>query len=171
MTAAGKRDLVFAVHPTAKGFGWALFESPLAPYDWGIVYARKGRNEHVLRRYERLLERHAPSVVVIEEFERAVRGERIRYLCRAMVHLASTRGCDTASYERAAIRTCFASIGATTRYGIAQAIAQHIPAFSHRLPEKRKLWVGDDERQSLFDAVALAITHLAVHGQERPPLF
>jgi len=163
------RELVLAVHPTSKGFGWVLFESPLAPVVWGIVSARAGRNAHLMMRFERLLDRYEPSVLVLEEFEREIsrRRERIRNLCRAMLHLASTRGVESPIYSRAAVNTCFRSIGAMTRHEIALAVAQHIEVFRRRLPPKPSIWTGEDARQSLFDAAALALTHFAVHGH--PP--
>jgi hypothetical protein len=65
------------------------------------------------------------------------------------------------------IRTVFASVGASTRYEIAQVISQHIDVFSHRMPRKRKPWESEDARQSIFDAAALAMTYFAVTGSQR----
>ncbi len=59
---------------------------------------------------------------------------------------------------------CFASIGAATRYEIAQAIAQHVPELRRHLPRERKPWMSEDFRQCLFDSAALALTHFAVTG-------
>ena len=156
------KGLVLAVHPTARGFGWILFERPLSPVDWGIASAKKGRNSRLSARFERLLGRHEPAVLVLEEFDR--RAERIQMLCRQFVHLAAVRGMDTPIYRKNVIRTVFASIGATTRFEIAHVIAQHLDAFNHRMPKKRRPWESEDPRQSLFDAAALAITYFAVTG-------
>ncbi|HWT99816.1 MAG TPA: hypothetical protein VN229_19430 [Terriglobales bacterium] len=159
------KGLVLAVHPTAKGFGWVVFESPLSAVDWGIASAKQGRNARLQARFARLLERYEPSAVVLEAFEPpSLRAERIRHLCRSMLHLAACKGADTPVYPRSVIRTVFASVGAVTRFETAQVIARHIDAFSHRLPEKRKPWQGEDPRQSLFDAAALALTYFAVTG-------
>ena len=161
------RGLLLAVHPTSRGFGWVLFESPLSPVDWGIASARSGRNARLLARFERLLNRYDPAILVLEEFESgsAKRAVNIQMLCRSMIHLASCKGMDTKIYNRAVIRTVFSNIGAATRYEIAQAIAQRIDAFSHRLPRYRKPWIPEDPRQSLFDAAALALTYFAVMGE------
>lgn len=162
-----RKGHVLAVHPTSKGFGWVIFKSPLAPADWGMVSAKTGRNTRLMTRLERLLDRYEPSVLVLEEFERETskRRERIRLLCRAMVHLASSRGMDTPIYSRAAVNTCFASVGAMTRYEIALTIAQHIEVFRKRLPPNPKIWIGEDARHGLFDAAALALTYFAVTGR------
>lgn len=167
-TIARYKGLVFAVHPTKRGFGWVIFEGPMSPVDWGIASARTSRRTRLLARFERLLKRYEPAVLVLERFEGTdiKRSEDAQRLCRAMRHLASCAGMDTPVYNRSAVGTCFAGLGALTRYEIAQAIAQHIDAFRHRLPPPRKPWFAQDPRQALFDAAALAITHFAVSGHE-----
>ena len=166
--SAALRDkgCVLAVHPTARGFGWVIFESPLSPIDWGNASAKTGRHAKLLARFERILKRYDPAILVIEQFEGsgAARADRIQDLCRSMVHLAACKGMETPIYSRAVIRTVFTSIGASTRYETAQAIAQRIDAFSHRMPRYRKPWLPEDPRQSLFDAAALALTYFAVMG-------
>jgi len=168
MPAAHKLGFILAVHPTSRGFGWALFESPLSVVDWGMAHAKQGRNEKLLRRFERLLSRYEPPVVVLEEFEGGAcrRADRIQLLCRNMVHLAACRGMETSVYRKSTVQAVFASVGASTRHEIALAIAQRIEAFSHRIPSDRKPWVAEDPRQSLFDAAALALTHFAVAGSD-----
>jgi len=167
--APALQGLVFAVHPYTRGFGWVLFESPLAPADWGIFEAKKDRYARCLARIEQILDRYEPSVLVLEQFDRrpARRGARIKALCAAMLHLAANRGAETSVYNRAVIRTCFASVGARTRYEIAKVIALHVQALRRHLPPVRKAWQSEDSRQCLFDAAALAMTHFAVSGD--PP--
>src|SRR5579872_2539645 len=113
-----KYPLVLALHPTTRGFAWVLFESPLSPVDWGAASAKVGRNARLLKRFERILVRYQPEVVVIETFEarECRRPERVRLLCRAALHMANTKGIETFVYRRSVISTCFASIGATTRH-------------------------------------------------------
>lgn len=156
--------LVLAVHPTMRGFGWALLESPSSPLDWGMVSAKTGRSIRLAARFERLLTRYQPSVVVFEEFEsgHAKRSEHVRFLCRNFIHLAHCHGAQTHVFSRAAVRGCFSTIGAKTRFEIAQAIAQRIDVFKRWLPRRRLTWMPQDERQGLFDAVALALTYFAV---------
>lgn len=163
MTSRSHQDLVLAIHPTARGFGWVCFESPLSPIDWGIASAKAGRNARLMVRFERLLSRYEPTIAVFEEFEQesARRSDRIRDLCRSMVHVAHIHSVETVVYSRSDVKTCFTTIGATTRYEIAQAIAQQIPAFRRRLPRQRRPWTSEDARQCLFDATAIAITHFA----------
>src|ERR1700742_5187468 len=100
------KGMVLAVHPTTRGFGWVLFESPLSPVDWGLASAKEGRNAKLLARFERILARHEPAVLVLEAFEEqgAMRTERVQHLCRNLIHLAACKGMETPVYSRAVIR-------------------------------------------------------------------
>jgi hypothetical protein len=162
------RGLVLAIHPTSRGFGWALFENPLVPVDWGIASVKAKRTTRSLARFEKLLNRYEPEVVAFEQFEDrpSRRNRRIQDLCRRMIAMASTRGMLTPIYSRDTIRECFEASGARTRRNIALSIADQIEVFRHRLPRERKRWDSEDVRQSLFDAVALALTYFAVSHKD-----
>jgi len=165
MKSRTREGLVLAIHPTSRGFGWALFENPMLPLDWGLASVKAKRSAYSLARFERLLDRYDPKFVVFEQFEErpARRYERIQDLCRKMIWLASERGIRTPIYSRDTVRECFKHCGTKTRHGIALSIADQIEIFRHRLPRERKRWgESEDARQSLFDAVALALTHFAV---------
>jgi hypothetical protein len=160
--------LVLAIHPTSRGFGWVLFESARKPVDWGIASAKAGRNAKLVSRFRRLLRRYDPAVFALETYEGASsrRTGRIRDLCRELQHLASVKGLYTPIYDRELVCARFARDGATTRYAIAQVIAERIPDFDHRMPRYRKVWLAEDARQSLFDAAALALTYYALMGED-----
>jgi len=168
MNARHKQGLVLAIHPTSRGFGWALFENPLAPVDWGLTRVTAKRSARLLARFEKLLNRYEPKVVVFEEFHDhlARRAKRIQELCRQMIVLANHRGIYTPIYNRETIRDCFASSSVRTRHDIALSISKQIEVFRRRLPRERRRWDSEDVRQSLFDAVALALTYFAVDGRK-----
>lgn len=149
------------LHAHSRGFGWVVFEGPFAPYDWGMVSARRDKNLVCMRRIERLLRRFQPEAIVLEAFERDAsgRGDRVARLCRAIAALAADLGVQVAIYTRDHVRTCFSVIGAITRQEIAEAVARHVEAFRHRLPKPRRAWNGEDERMALFSAAALVLTH------------
>jgi hypothetical protein len=172
MNARHKRGLVLAIHPTSRGFGWALFENPLVPVDWGIASVKAKRSARSLARFERLLNRYEPKVVAFEEFDEhpARRAKRIQDLCRQMITLAGGRGLYTPIYSRETIRKSFEGSAVRTRRDIALSIAEQIEVFRHRLPRERKRWgESEDVRQSLFDAVALALTYFAVNNAKAVP--
>jgi hypothetical protein len=166
VASAYQRGFVFAVHPTTRGFAWALFESPQSPVAWAIVHAHPGRQQHLLNRFARLLDYYEPAVFVLEVFEGngAKRSQRIQELCRAMGREAKGRGIETPIFDREAVQMAFAQSGAYTRDEIARVIAERVDDFSHRLPRKRKLGDSEDPRQSLFDAAALALTYFTYRG-------
>lgn len=164
--------LVLAVHPTASGFGWVLFERPELPLDWGIAYAREGRHLRLVNRFERLLSKYEPSVLVLEQFCDcgADRADRIRKLCRAFERMASAHGMDTPLYSRAAVASCLDMPEGASRYEVAKAVASRLDVFSHKMPRKRALGDAEVARQSLFSAAAVAFAHFAAHGVPLPPV-
>ena len=168
MSAAKVREpITFAVYPTARGFGWAALSSPLAPHSGGLVEVTKDKNVVCLRKIEVLLDQLEPEMLVLEAFEKrnSARADRIAKLCRALVALANDRGIEFAIYTRVDIERCFATVGARTRYEIAETIARHVPALSPRLPQKRQPWKADDRRMALFNAAALVFTHFRYQAQ------
>jgi len=158
---------VFAAHPTTRGFAWVLFESPRKPVAWAIVHARAGRNQYLASRFEALIDKYEPTVVVLEAFEDrdSRRKERIRALCRMMVREVEERAIDLSIFDRDAIRMAFDRFGANTRSEIARVIADHFDGLSHRIPRERKLGDSEDVRQSLFNAAALALTYFVSRGE------
>lgn len=160
MSARSRKDLVLAVHPSTHGFGYVLMEGPLSPVDWGLRGAKgKYKNVTCIERITALLETHHPHVLALEDWsaEGSRRSARIRRLCRSIELLARSRGVEVCRYPRSAIRQCFESFGAKTRYETAQAIAKHVSAFARLLPKKRKLWESEVAAMALFSAAALAL--------------
>ena len=129
MTAASKQ-LTLGIHPTRRGIGWIAFESPLAPFDWGVAEVRSGdKNASILRYIERLAARLAPETIVLEAFERrtSARADRISRLGRAIVALCAAQDIDVAIYSRGEVKACFAHVGAVTRQEIAEAVGRSLP--------------------------------------------
>jgi hypothetical protein len=166
-------DLVLAVAPTTRGFAFVLFEGPLTPFDWGRKeITGPAKNVRVLESIQAIIERYHPQIMVFEDLsgESSRRPPRTRALSLALRHQAAEAQMEVHCYDRAAIRRCFAPVGARTKPEIAQAIARQIPAFHHHLPPHRKVWMGEHPRQSLFDAAALGMTyyqgqHLEIHDR------
>lgn len=154
-------DRVLAIYPTRTGFGWALFDGAVDPADWGVVAIGRHRNKGCLIRIEGLIDRFRPDSLALEAFEGPAsrRQDRIRTLCRAIADLANEKSVDANIYSRDDIQARFDEIGAKTRYEIASAIASRFEAFAHNLPPERKIWMPEDPRMGLFNAIAVALTH------------
>ena len=168
MTQTSRYNLVAAIHLNSRGFGFVLFEGPLAPLDWGVAEARgKPKRETLLARVDALFARYQPNVIVLQDMsERGThRPHRIRHLNEEIVEIAERYGFPVLFFSRAEVRQCFAYMGAVTKDTIAAAIAKHIPAFERFLPPPRKLWNSEDARMGIFDAAALALTFFDVNDQ------
>ncbi|MBI5450142.1 MAG: hypothetical protein HY940_02180 [Gammaproteobacteria bacterium] len=164
MSYISNQHLVLSIYPTSRGYAFVLFEGPQSPYDWGVKEIRKkNKNERTLESVQLLIERYRPDVLVIEDHTEkgSRRSSRIRRLYRMLIHLAKTEHIEVMRYSQNTVRTCFEPLGVRTKYEIAQAIARQIPAFAHRLPKLRKIWMSEDPRQSLFDAAALGLVFYA----------
>jgi Holliday junction resolvasome RuvABC endonuclease subunit len=153
---------VLAVHPTSRGFGWIVFSSPATPVDWGGASARGKRSGRLIERFEKIVSRWQPDILVLEKVgEKKGSSKRLRALSGAMADLASFKGMDIALYDRNDIRAVFASDGASSRHEIAAAIATRLNELGGRLPRKRPLGSAEQHQQGLFDAAALAMTYFA----------
>jgi len=158
---------VLALYPTTRGFSFVLFESPLSPFDWGVrTITDANKNEGVLSAVENLLERYVPDALVIEDVSswESRRTSRVRRLYARIAELASAKGYALYAYDKSAIRHTFSPFAATRKHDIARVIALHIDCLAPKLPPKRKIWLPQDPRQSLFDAAALGLTFYALHG-------
>jgi hypothetical protein len=150
---------VLAVHPTARGMGWAIATSPLTFIDWGIIRARGDKNATCLRRITELIETFSPAVIVLRHASGSSRRrvKRIQRLVTAIVQLAHNRNIELQMFAEKQIRSHFERFGAKTREDIAQFLASNIDALSSRIPPKRKPWMSEDARLGLFDAAALVV--------------
>lgn len=161
MTHPPWQGLVLSVYATPRGFAFALFESPLSPVDWGVkVIPGPHKNARCMVEVAKLIDTHQPDVIVIEDcgVVGSRRSSRVRRLYRAIEAWGSNQAIETFRFSRNLVRETFSRLGAFTKHEIAEAIAKHIPAFEHRLPPMRRLWMSEDARMGLFDAIALTFT-------------
>lgn len=152
---------ILALYPTARGFGFALFDHEERLMDWGIVGVRSSeKNGPTLRAIERLIEKLEPTTIACEDTRSldSRRHARIRILLHEVYARATVRRLQVFRFTRSTIRNYF---GIHTKHELAEMIAAAYPGLAPRLPPKRKPWMSEDARQSLFDAVALGIVGLA----------
>jgi len=175
-------EFLLAFYPTTNGYAFVLFEGPLSPFDWAVSPIRFGaKNEKSLKGLRSLLDRYHPAVLVIEDatMPGSRRSQRVKLLYEQIEQLAGDYEIPLAQYSWPNVQATFRPNGAITKHEIAESIAALIPAFSHRMPRQRKIWMNEDPRQSLFDAAALGLTHFAVveggvlleqNGEELPTI-
>jgi hypothetical protein len=153
---------LFAVDPTTKGFGYAVFELPFRLVEWGLAHVSGEKHSGAIVRFEKLLARFRPDALVLEDTEApgSRRHPRVRRLIDALVKIARERGMAVHTIARSAVLTCFsAEEGPATKYSVARRLVKHFPELAGQLPPPRKLWQSEDERMSIFDALALVVTY------------
>lgn len=155
-----KHPYVLGIHPSSRGFGWALFEGPLVPFDWGTVETTGDKNADALSRFKVLLDKFEPHVVAMEAFDskESHRRDRIRELGHDFIATAKTRGIKVRVFQRSEMSEVLG--GAETRDEVAAAVAERVAVLRDRLPEPRKPWTSEHPNIALFQAAACALTYL-----------
>ena len=157
-------QLVLAIYPSSRGFGFVFFEGPSSPFYWGIKEIKaRHKNMRAIAAIKKLVDRYRPEVIVIEETagRNPRRGSRIRKLYRMIMHLAAAEYIDVYRCSRTEVKACFASVGASTHHEIAKALSTQMPAFAELVPRVRRGWMSEQPRESLFNAAALGIAYFS----------
>ena len=88
-------QLVCAIYPSTRGFGYAVFEGPHSLIDWGVTAVR-GRQKNLasLRKVRELLAFYRPDVLVLEDYQGrgSRRAKRIQTLINLMAAHAAEAG-------------------------------------------------------------------------------
>ncbi len=151
------RSQILSLYPTTRGFGFALFDSERRLLDWGSVGVRgDNKNVETMRQMALLIARTHATKITTEDTrpKSARRHDRIRRLHALLIAEAHVRHIPLLRFTRAEVLRYF---GATTKYELAKTVAGALPHLAHRLPPRRKPWMSEDTRQSLFDAAALGL--------------
>jgi len=153
--------LALSVHLNTRGFAFVLFESPLAPFDWGTPEIRGARkHERCLKKITAIIDQYVPEALVLQDMSEqgTRRAQRIVNLNAAITALAKSHELPVFVYSREIVRETFLQqYGVTTKQDIAEIIAKSIPAFERYLPSPRKPWQSEDARMGLFDAAGTGL--------------
>lgn len=155
-----KPKRVLGIHPSSRGFGWALLDGRHALIDYGSSEIRgSGKNAKTLARIEVLLERYQPNVLAVESFddEFSRRRPRVRRLYRALIERAQWRGIFVRTFSKAEITKLFDVVRRSRRHGVAGAVAEALDDLRPRLPKPHRIWLGEDHDMGLFCAAACAL--------------
>jgi hypothetical protein len=147
MTSPLRPRLITAIYLNSRGFGFALFEGPTAPLDWGTVEIRgKEKREKLLARVDLVFARYRPDVVVLLDMSEhgTHRPHRIRRLNETITKRAEGHGFPVRLFSRNDVRRCVAYLQTVSKDTIAAAIVKRIPALGRLLPPPRKLWKSED---------------------------
>ena len=151
---------VLSVDPTSKGFGFAVLEGPGQLIDWGVKHVRADggrRNQDCLEKVAALIVRFQPDVFVVERtgVKGCLRRPRVRRLIKSLLTLARHHDLRVRRISRRTVLRCFSQTSAAKKYQVAVALARQFPELELHLPPERRLGDSEDERMSIFDALAL----------------
>ncbi len=156
-----KYPRILALTPSARGFGFALFEGQGTLANWGRREV-KGNHKNItaLSKVEELIAHCQPDVLVLEDTlaESSRRAPRIRKLSQKIIALAAKHKVKVALFSRKQVLQNFFADGKGSKDETAKIIAGRFPDdLGFQLPPKRLLWESEDPRMDIFDAVALAL--------------
>jgi hypothetical protein len=146
-----------------KGFGYVVFELPFRLVDWGRAHVTGDKLSGAIASFEKLLDRFRPDAVVVEDAEAlgSKRHPRIRSLLADLTRRATKSGIAVYAIARLAILKCFSSADTKpTKFSVAKELADTFPELQEMLPPRRKSYNSEDFRMAIFDALALAVTHV-----------
>ena len=167
MATLPKNAVLVAIDPTRTGFAFAVLEAPGNLIDRGQRTAEPKSGE-LVRKVDALLSKHYPAVLVLEDLAApgARRRKRARREIRSLERLALKRGAKVQLVSRLAVRDAFAP--EQGKYEVAVKLAEIFPDLKDRLPWKRKVYMPEDPRMNVFDAVGLAAALVARPGESSP---
>jgi hypothetical protein len=168
MSPSQKSGLVLAVYPVSRGFGWVLFEGPLAPVNWGIASVKRNKSAWCMTRFGKLIDLYRPKAILLEVNNSPEAGPRNRVaaLAQDMRGFAANRDIDVHVYSRAEVATALLSNEHVSRGDVVEVVAELLPILRDRLPSPRRPWQSEDGRRCLFDAAALGIAHYRITRRE-----
>ncbi len=156
-----EHKLVLAIDPAPRGFGYALFENPKEPLDWGFSEVRFNVNSRCFEKIGKLIAYYQPEIVVLEKHQGrgSRRAKRICKLIDQIDQMAKKLEIPVFTYSRAEIDEFLKSLDVGNRYLMAKLIAEFLPAFKKHLPQKRKPWESENPNMHLFDAVSMVLVY------------
>jgi hypothetical protein len=83
----------------------------------------------------------------------------VRSIARSFRTASASRSVQIVSLHRSVIRAAFAPFKARSKHQIAVALTQAFPEIGWKLPPARKIWVKEDSRMAIFDALAGAVAY------------
>ena len=160
---SAKNHCILAIAPSTRGFGFAVTEASETLVDWGVKTVSRDKNAQSLEKIEEMITLYHPKIVVLENASAkgSRRSERIRTLIKQTIALATMCGVKVRVYSREQVMKAFLDDAKGTKHACAASLAGRFPEeLGSRLPPKRRPWMSQDYRMSIFDAAALALMPL-----------
>lgn len=152
---------ILAIAPSSRGFGFALLDRDSALADWGFKRILRADNTKCVALVEQLVIRYGPDVLALQDYwaRDSMRAPRIRDLGCDLIALAKEHDIKPTLHPRTHVYRAVLKANKGTRRAAAEALAKAFPEqLGFRLPPKRRLWMSEDSRMYIFDAVGLVIS-------------
>ena len=158
---------VLAIDPANRGFGYAVLEGPQSLLDWGVTGTRTTTTGDLAQHAETLIDTYEPDMIVVEDYGLNIARQRRRAqaFLRVLARHAAKRHLRVCAFARATVRKSFADARARNKDQVALLLATRYPALLPWLPKVRKIWMPEEYRMNIFDAVALGVTFF---GSRKP---
>ena len=128
--------------------------------DWGVRWVEGDKNFWSMKKVGEMIDLYNPQVMVLEDTanKESRRSSRIKALTKLLVVVAEDRSVKVVMFSQKQVRRVLLGDERGTKEALAANIAQQFPEeLGFRLPPKRRLWMREDSRMDIFDAVALAL--------------
>jgi len=155
---------VLALAPVSRGFGLFVIDMEGKAIDWRVREIRdaKHRNARCQAAADQLLSEFRPTTLVIEDHRApgSRRHPRIQELLDLFAELGVGNNISVARYGLRDVRAALGLPPRANKHKIAVAVAKRFPALERRLPKPKRIWETEAHSMAMFQAGALALTHL-----------
>jgi hypothetical protein len=154
MEGRGLAIRILGLASTTHGFAFCVTEGAVRLLDWGRtnVLAEPDMRAALTR----LMESSRPLFVACELQRSRRNAVRVRTLNRAVRAVCKERGVMILCVERQLAESGGRGRRPVTNYQIAEAAASSYPLLASKLPRKRRIWDGSDDRIGILLAAAAA---------------
>ena len=146
---------ILGVVPTSHGYAYALTEGPERLLDWARSDFKKHQSPR--GRLDRLLARTRPLFVTSEIDRNERRSDRGRQFNAILKAVCAKYGVMILCVERELVYTARHGRRPVTNHELAEAAAARFPLIANKLPRRRRLWDGYDDRIGILLAAAAAM--------------
>lgn len=151
---------ILALYPNYRGLNYACLDMPNTLLDYGIVSYRPFTTDRFLKRIDKFITYYRPKVVILRDIAPdTFQGKYAVELAESISTLASSKNLPVHTYTRKQVKDVFKVHGAGSKHEIAKLLASWIPDLQPHTPAPRKLYLPEDHRMGIFDAVSLAVAH------------
>lgn len=145
---------ILGVAATAHGFAFANTEGTDRLLDWGS--RSRSSYESVYAELDAIITRGRPLFVACEVARNWERSERAHSFNEALIFVCARHDIMILAVERRSLDYQGRGQRPATNHDIAQGAAARFPLIADKLPRRRKLWEGSDDRIGILLAAAAA---------------